>query len=568
MSRTSTTRRSRSGCQVRTTTLRLRAVARQSIERTSSPRTYSRNESNSVPCPRTRTAERPSRSRRRASRDGRCLRDSNGGSERTTPGTATVRCRDGQAERPAGAHGDAVGAQVAAAYGLQRRAQQHPVTGGQPEREPVAVRAGGRLPGVAEHAGEPCAAEGLATTSVDEVGSPSRTGAVGRRAISSSGRLRARAARRPRPAARRPAARATSCRRTGAAPPAPGRAARSSGTRPEIAISGGPGHRPERGVEHLPDLRRPRARPPAAARAGGRGVAWASALTSSGVTKSRPGQPRPRPGRPHQRGRAARADAQAERGRLAGGAGDVDDVRRHLGRDLHLPDRGLAGGDVVGPAHRTHAGARDVAGVEALGVPAQDLQLGLARRDRQHDLEQEAVELGLGQRVGALVLDGVLRRGDQERPRQRARDPVDRHLALLHRLEQRRLGLGRRPVDLVGEQQVGEDRALAEAQLALLAVDDHRAGDVARHQVGGELDPPGADVEGAGEGAHEQGLGHAGHALHQHVAAAQQRHEQAGDRGVLADDGLGDLAPDRGQPLAGVRSRWLRRSRSDRLETR
>ena len=49
VSSTSTTRRSRSGCQVRTTTLRLRAVARQSIERTSSPWTYSRSESNSVP---------------------------------------------------------------------------------------------------------------------------------------------------------------------------------------------------------------------------------------------------------------------------------------------------------------------------------------------------------------------------------------------------------------------------------------------------------------------------------------------------------------------------------------
>jgi hypothetical protein len=34
-----------------------------------------------------------------------------------------------------------------------------------------------------------------------------------------------------------------------------------------------------------------------------------------------------------------------------------------------------------------------------------------------------------------------------------------RHLALLHRLQQRGLGLGRRAVDLVGQQQVGEDRA-------------------------------------------------------------------------------------------------------------
>ena len=56
VSSTITTRRSRSGRQVRTTTSARRAVARQSIERTSSPTTYSRSESNSVPWPRISTA--------------------------------------------------------------------------------------------------------------------------------------------------------------------------------------------------------------------------------------------------------------------------------------------------------------------------------------------------------------------------------------------------------------------------------------------------------------------------------------------------------------------------------
>ena len=46
---------------------------------------------------------------------------------------------------------------------------------------------------------------------------------------------------------------------------------------------------------------------------------------------------------------------------------------------------------------------------------------------------------------------------------------VDGHLALLHRLEQRRLGLGRRAVDLVGEQEVGEHRPLAQRELAASA---------------------------------------------------------------------------------------------------
>jgi hypothetical protein len=44
--------------------------------------------------------------------------------------------------------------------------------------------------------------------------------------------------------------------------------------------------------------------------------------------------------------------------------------------------------------------------------------------------------------------------------------PADRHLPLLHRLQQRRLRLGRRAVDLVGQQHVGEDRPLHEAELA------------------------------------------------------------------------------------------------------
>lgn len=49
VSTTITTLRSRSGRQVRTTTSLRRAVARQSMDRTSSPTTYSRSESNSVP---------------------------------------------------------------------------------------------------------------------------------------------------------------------------------------------------------------------------------------------------------------------------------------------------------------------------------------------------------------------------------------------------------------------------------------------------------------------------------------------------------------------------------------
>ena len=75
--------------------------------------------------------------------------------------------------------------------------------------------------------------------------------------------------------------------------------------------------------------------------------------------------------------------------------------------------------------------------------------------------QQEAVELRLGQRVGAFVLDRVLRREDEERRPELACLALGRHLPLLHRLEQRGLRLRRGAVDLVGEQEVGEDRARA-----------------------------------------------------------------------------------------------------------
>jgi hypothetical protein len=73
-----------------------------------------------------------------------------------------------------------------------------------------------------------------------------------------------------------------------------------------------------------------------------------------------------------------------------------------------------------------------------------------------------------------------------------SRHPVglagDRHLPLLHHLEQRALHLGRRAVDLVGEQQVGEHRAERGGEVAGLLVVDARADQVGRHQVGRELD--------------------------------------------------------------------------------
>ena len=109
------------------------------------------------------------------------------------------------------------------------------------------------------------------------------------------------------------------------------------------------------------------------------------------------------------------------------------------------------------------------------------------------DVQQEAVELRFGQRDRCRPA----RAGSAWPARRTAAGSgvggagiADR--AFLHRLEQRGLGLGRGAVELVGEQQVGEDRALLELEVALagaVVLFQHLgAEDVAGHQVRGELD--------------------------------------------------------------------------------
>ena len=119
------------------------------------------------------------------------------------------------------------------------------------------------------------------------------------------------------------------------------------------------------------------------------------------------------------------------------------------------------------------------------------------------------------------------------------RDAVRRDRALLHRLEQGRLGLRRRAVDFVGEHQVGEDRARPEPEL--VRAGQHRdAGDVGGHQVGRELDALEFDVDRQRQGAHEQRLGGAGDPLEQGVPPRQQAHDDVARRGLLSQDHLAE----------------------------
>ena len=131
-----------------------------------------------------------------------------------------------------------------------------------------------------------------------------------------------------------------------------------------------------------------------------------------------------------------------------------------------------------------------------------------------------------------------------------------RHRQLLHGFEQRGLGLRRGAVDLVGEDQVRDQRSLLELHLvpAILALDQDRSAlDVRRHHVRRELDAGEVQIERLTEAAHEQGLAQPGDTLEQNVAAREQCGENSLYDVDLADVviGTGEAVP-ASIPAAGV----------------
>ncbi len=117
---------------------------------------------------------------------------------------------------------------------------------------------------------------------------------------------------------------------------------------------------------------------------------------------------------------------------------------------------------------------------------------------------------------------------------------------LLHRLQQRGLGLGRRAVDFIRQQDVGEDGAGQELEGLVAGLEDVRPDEVGGHQIGRELDALETQVERRGQRAGEERLGEAGYAFEDDMAARQQRDEGVFDHRLLADDDLLDFLPDFG----------------------
>jgi len=139
---------------------------------------------------------------------------------------------------------------------------------------------------------------------------------------------------------------------------------------------------------------------------------------------------------------------------------------------------------------------------------------------------------------------------------------------LLHRLEQRRLGLRWRAVDLVGEQQPGEDGSGAEDELAGTLVVDVAAREVAGQQVRRELGPRVREAQGRRQAVRGDCLSEARQVLDEHVTTREDAREDQSQGIALADDGTFDLVEDLGGEGCGLREREGRCGHSRLISSR
>ena len=117
--------------------------------------------------------------------------------------------------------------------------------------------------------------------------------------------------------------------------------------------------------------------------------------------------------------------------------------------------------------------------------------------------------------------------------------PLDRHLPLLHGLEQRRLRAGRGPVDLVDEEDVREDGAWREPQGR--AFEEARPGHVYGQEIRRPLDARRFERQRPGDRPSERRLARSRDILDEDVAVGEEGEGDEPERRVGADDRPPDL---------------------------
>src|SRR4051794_40588926 len=110
-----------------------------------------------------------------------------------------------------------------------------------------------------------------------------------------------------------------------------------------------------------------------------------------------------------------------------------------------------------------------------MAVASHNLLLFLLARIGNDDFEEEAIELCLWQRIGALLLNRVLSGDDHEVLAQWIVSTINSNRPLVHGLQQCGLCFGWATVDLVGQKELGENRSFGQNKAVFLEVEKVRA---------------------------------------------------------------------------------------------
>lgn len=159
-----------------------------------------------------------------------------------------------------------------------------------------------------------------------------------------------------------------------------------------------------------------------------------------------------------------------------------------------------------------------------------------------------------------MVFSGILRRDHHEGLLQRMRLIVDGNLRLTHRFQQTALGLRGRPIDLVGQYDIREDRAWHEFKGLLLPVKNRDPDNVGGKQVTGKLDALEGAIERPRQAMRERGFPNPWHVFEQEMASRQKGHDTHLDHMRFALNDLGNIVLDRANSLSGIHSRARRLS--------
>jgi hypothetical protein len=160
------------------------------------------------------------------------------------------------------------------------------------------------------------------------------------------------------------------------------------------------------------------------------------------------------------------------------------------------------------------------------------------------DEEHEPIELGLGERIRAFLLHGILRGQHQKGLFQLEGFAYGRDFVFLHGFQHGGLRFWGSTIDFVGQHNVGEHRTMDEMKFTATVgaiLKNIGAGDVHRHQIRSELNTAEAERHGLGHLADEQGFRQAWHAHQQGMAAGKQANAQPLNDPILPDDDPGQF---------------------------